>query len=164
MINLRVFKKILELIKETDVTEVEIQEGEEKIRICRGMVVPYLKTSVTQKSTLEPAAEAFSHESGSVDTDQEKGGSDSEKIIEITSPFVGTFYRSSSPESEPFVEEESLVKKGDVLCIVEAMKLMNEIESEVPGKIISILVENGDPVEFGQPLFKIEHQASLNVF
>ena len=148
MINLRVFKKILELIKETDVTEVEIQEGEEKIRICRGVV--------TTRPSIEPSCETYTHESVSSENIQKVNQEDSEKMIEITSPFVGTFYRASSPENEPFVEENGLVKKGDVLCIVEAMKLMNEIESDVEGKVISILVESGEPVEFGQPLFRID--------
>ena len=74
----------------------------------------------------------------------------------ITSPIVGTFYRSSSPDKPPYVEVGDIVKKGQVLCIIEAMKLMNEIESETTGKIIQALVENGDPVEYGQPLFVIE--------
>jgi acetyl-CoA carboxylase biotin carboxyl carrier protein len=75
---------------------------------------------------------------------------------QVTSPFVGTFYRAPSPEAGPYVKEGQSVKKGDTLCIVEAMKLMNEIESDFSGKIVSILVENGQPVEFGEPLFVIE--------
>ncbi|HLD74787.1 MAG TPA: acetyl-CoA carboxylase biotin carboxyl carrier protein [Bdellovibrionota bacterium] len=154
MIDLKVFKKILQLIKETDVTEVEICEGEQKIRICRGAVIPNPQERVLREN-ITPAREDFTHESILTESAQKINQENSEKMVEMKSPFVGTFYRSSSPESEPFVKEESLVKKGDVLCIVEAMKLMNEIESEVEGKILSILVENGEPVEFGQPLFKI---------
>jgi acetyl-CoA carboxylase biotin carboxyl carrier protein len=75
---------------------------------------------------------------------------------QILSPFVGTFYRSASPESDPYVREGQVIKRGDVLCIIEAMKLMNEIDAEFPGKIKSVLVENGQPVEFGEPLFTIE--------
>jgi len=75
---------------------------------------------------------------------------------QIVSPFVGTFYRSPSPDADPYVRDGQSVKRGDVLCIIEAMKLMNEIEAEIPGKIVSILVENGQPVEFGEPLFIIE--------
>lgn len=75
---------------------------------------------------------------------------------QVVSPFVGTFYRSASPGSDPYIKEGQAVKRGDVLCIVEAMKLMNEIEAEFPGKIVSVLVENGQPVEFGEPLFIIE--------
>lgn len=75
---------------------------------------------------------------------------------QIVSPFVGTFYRAPTPEAEPYAKEGQVVKRGDVLCIVEAMKLMNEIEAELPGKIIAVLVENGQPVEFGEPLFIIE--------
>lgn len=75
---------------------------------------------------------------------------------QIVSPFVGTFYIAPSPDSDPYVREGQLVKRGDVLCIIEAMKLMNEIEAEIPGKIVNVLVENGQPVEFGEPLFVIE--------
>ncbi|MBM4128786.1 MAG: acetyl-CoA carboxylase biotin carboxyl carrier protein, partial [Nitrospira sp.] len=78
------------------------------------------------------------------------------RLITVTSPIVGTFYRAPSPESDPFVEAGSRVKKGQVLCIIEAMKLMNEIESEVDGIVIKVLVENGQPVEYGEPLFLIE--------
>jgi acetyl-CoA carboxylase biotin carboxyl carrier protein len=79
-----------------------------------------------------------------------------EKLVTITSPIVGTFYRAPSPDADPYVEEGDLVRKGQVLCIVEAMKLMNEIESEVDGRIYKILVESAKPVEYGQPLFLIE--------
>jgi acetyl-CoA carboxylase biotin carboxyl carrier protein len=80
---------------------------------------------------------------------------EAEEASYITSPFVGTFYRSPSPEADPYVEVGQVVKKGQVLCIVEAMKLMNEIEAEVEGKILAVLVQNGRPVEYGEPLFKI---------
>lgn len=83
----------------------------------------------------------------------------SSKHKQMTSPFVGTFYRSASPTSEPYVKEGQRVKKGDVLCIVEAMKLMNEIESELSGTIVSVLIENGQPVEFGEPLFEINPES-----
>ncbi|MEO5971339.1 MAG: acetyl-CoA carboxylase biotin carboxyl carrier protein [Bdellovibrionia bacterium] len=75
---------------------------------------------------------------------------------QVLSPFVGTFYRAASPESDPYAREGQVIKRGDVLCIIEAMKLMNEIDAEFPGKIKSVLVENGQPVEFGEPLFMIE--------
>jgi oxaloacetate decarboxylase alpha subunit len=74
----------------------------------------------------------------------------------VLSPFVGVFYRSASPDVDPYVKEGQLIKRGDVLCIIEAMKLMNEIEAELSGKLVSVLVENGQPVEFGEPLFMIE--------
>ncbi len=85
-----------------------------------------------------------------------EGSTISAQLKPVTSPFVGTFYRSASPESSSYVQEGQIIKRGDVLCIIEAMKLMNEIEAEFSGKIISILVENGQPVEFGEPLFMIE--------
>ena len=86
----------------------------------------------------------------------EKEAAKAEKIKHITSPMVGTFYRAPSPESQSFVEVGSAVKKGQIVCIVEAMKLMNEIESEFSGKVVSILIENGQPVEYGEPLFVVE--------
>ncbi len=140
MINLRVCKQLIELIKNTDISEVEIEEAGERIKIRRG-----LETVKQASGSLVVSKEVLKKEVAEAQ----------EKWAEVTSPFVGTFYRSPSPASAPFVEEGDIVKKGDVLCIIEAMKLMNEIESDISGKVNAILVENGDPVEFGQPLFRI---------
>ena len=96
---------------------------------------------IRQKKARRPAAALFEDDS---------------RKSKVMSPFVGTFYRSPSPDADPYIKEGQTVKRGDVLCIIEAMKLMNEIESEVSGKIVSVLVENGQPVEFGEPLFLVE--------
>ena len=86
----------------------------------------------------------------------EKTGSGDDNTVEILSPMVGTFYRAPAPDSDPYVREDEIIKPGQILCIIEAMKLMNEIEAEISGKIIKILVENGQPVEYNQPLFLVE--------
>jgi acetyl-CoA carboxylase biotin carboxyl carrier protein len=97
---------------------------------------------------------------GTMPTAQTHPATDTEGLVTITSPIVGTFYRSPSPDADPYVEEGDYVKKGQVLCIVEAMKLMNEIESEADGRIMRILVESTKPVEYGQPLFLIDPNAT----
>jgi acetyl-CoA carboxylase biotin carboxyl carrier protein len=122
-------KELIELIKETDITELQVEKNGTKVRIKREKMLSPMEISVQKFGSL-----------------QEK----------VTSPIVGTFYRAPSPEAAPFVEVGSKVKKGQVLCIVEAMKLMNEIESEADGIVIKVLVENGQPVEYGEPLFLIE--------
>jgi acetyl-CoA carboxylase biotin carboxyl carrier protein len=134
--NLREIKDIIRVIKGTDITEIEIERSGERIRIKRGAPAP-----VDVKVT--PAAIP-------------KGAAEDHELVAVTSPLVGTFYRSSSLDSPPFVEVGQEVHKGDVLCMVESMKLMNEIESDVDGIIVSIVVENGQPVEYGQTLFLLE--------
>jgi acetyl-CoA carboxylase biotin carboxyl carrier protein len=134
--NLREIKDIIRAIKGTDITEIEIERSGERIRIKRG-------TSVTADVKVTPTAIP-------------KGVPEDHELVAVTSPLVGTFYRSSSLDSPPFVEVGQEVHKGDVLCMVESMKLMNEIESDLDGIIVSIVVENGQPVEYGQTLFLLE--------
>ena len=135
-------KALLELLKDTDVTELQVEKEGSKVKIRRGRFY----TSVELPPAEQPAAAPqIKHEEA-----------EKERLITITAPLVGTFYRAPTPEAVPFVELGSIVKKGQVLCIVEAMKLMNEIESEIEGQIVKILVENGQPVEYGEPLFLIE--------
>ena len=152
--DIRKVKKLIELLEESGIAELEIREGEESVRISRQskmdtsmMMAPPMQYAapppVTSAPTPEPAASASGAEveiSGHV----------------IKSPMVGTFYRSPSPGAKPFVEVGQSVKAGDTLCIVEAMKLLNQIESDKAGVVKSILVENELPVEYGQPLFVIE--------
>ncbi|HWP94741.1 MAG TPA: acetyl-CoA carboxylase biotin carboxyl carrier protein [Gammaproteobacteria bacterium] len=154
--DLRKVKKLIELLEESGIAELEITEGEESVRISRypqggGFMVqapsaypppPPAAPSAAAASPATPtaAAPAPTIPSGHV----------------VTSPMVGTFYRSPSPGAKPFVELGQTVKVGDVLCIIEAMKMMNQIEADKAGTIKAILVENGQPVEFGQPLFVIE--------
>jgi len=136
-------KKIQEMIKlmeENGLQELEIETEGIKIRLKKGVEVDI--------SSKIPAS--------SPQTSTSTSASKTSNLIEVKAPMVGTFYRAPSPGAKPFVEVGDTVEEGDVLCIIEAMKLMNEIKSECKGKIVEILVENGDPVEFGQVLFLIE--------
>lgn len=136
-------KELIDLLRETDITELQLEKDGTKVRIKRERMLSPMEIQVQRFSSLQ--------EKGTPETPEEET-----RLITITSPIVGTFYRAPSPEAAPFVELGSLVKKGQVLCIVEAMKLMNEIESEIDGTVIKILVENSQPVEYGEPLFLIE--------
>ncbi len=135
-------KELIELIKETDITELQLEKNGTKVRIKREKMLSPMEISVQKFGSLQ--------EKVTQEAEEET------RLITVTSPIVGTFYRAPSPEAAPFVEVGSKVKKGQVLCIVEAMKLMNEIESEADGIVIKVLVENGQPVEYGEPLFLIE--------
>jgi len=136
-------KELIDLLKETDITELQLEKDGTKVRIKRERMLSPMEIQVQKFGGLQ---EKVISETVEEET----------RLITTTSPIVGTFYRASSPEASPFVEVGSRVKKGQVLCIVEAMKLMNEIESEVDGTVIKVLVENGQPVEYGEPLFLIE--------
>lgn len=135
---------LLEEVKNTDIEEVEIEEGGFKVRIKR--FSKERKKIISEGPSKEPSAEGKETEEITLE----------EGYYIVKSPFVGTFYRAPSPDSSPFVEEGDRVEKGQTLCIVEAMKIMNEVESEVSGKIVKIFPENGSPVEYNQPLFAIE--------
>ncbi len=137
-------KAIVEFLSETDITRLEWQNGEERIVLRRGYASP-VAHPVPQVVVAAPSVAAVSREP-TVDP----------KLSVITSPLVGTFFRSPSPEDPPFVEVGQRVEPGQVLCIVEAMKLMNQIKSEVGGRLVDVLVKNGQAVEFDQPLFKVD--------
>lgn len=141
--DIRKVKKLIELLKESGIAEIEISEGEESVRISR-----YSRDAPIGASPPAAAAEPAAVEVAT--PDPVRSGQ------EVTAPMVGTFYSGPAPTAKPFVEIGSEVAVGDTLCVVEAMKMMNLIESEVAGKVVSILVENGTPVEFGQVLFIIE--------
>lgn len=155
--DIRKVKKLIELLEESEVGEIEIHEGEESVRICKQ--VPQLATSIAPAPaiavpTAAPASTAPAPRNTSLsDSDDDFALADGHVI---NSPMVGTFYRSPSPDKPTFVEIGDQVSSGDVLCIVEAMKMMNQIEADTSGVIKEILAENGQPVEFGQPLFIIE--------
>jgi acetyl-CoA carboxylase biotin carboxyl carrier protein len=136
-------KELIELLKDSDITELQIEKEGTKVKIKREKFFQSLELPVHRPSATQ--------EKVAVETEEE-----SQRLVTITSPIVGTFYRASPPEANPFVEFGAKVSKGQVLCIVEAMKLMNEIESDVDGIIVKVLVENGQPVEYGEPLFLIE--------
>ena len=144
--DIRKVKKLIELLEASDVAEIEIKEGEEAVRISRASTsAPVMPQYMAAPAPAAPAAEA---------ADNTAGG-DSFKGDAVKSPMVGTFYRSPSPTSKPFVEVGQQVKAGDVICIIEAMKMMNQIEVGKAGTIEAILVEDGEPVEFDQPLVVI---------
>lgn len=135
-------KQLMEFLKDTDITELLIERDGAKLKIKRERFVSSFEITPSVKQTAPAKVKEEPEET--------------QKLTTITSPIVGIFHRSSAPEAPPFVEAGSTVKKGQVLCIVEAMKLMNEIESDVDGIVTKILVENGQPVEYGEPLFLIE--------
>ena len=152
--DLRKLKKLIDLVEESGITELEVTEGEEKVRIVKQSALAAAPTYVLPAgaSAAAPQAKRSSIDLDD-DTDEEDDDIPAGQIVK--SPMVGTFYRAASPGSDPFAEVGATVKVGDTLCIVEAMKLLNEIESEYTGTIKAILVENGQPVEYGEPLFVI---------
>ena len=149
--DLRKLKKLIDLVEESGISELELTEGEEKVRISRALMHPsapagqympahYVNAPAPVAANAAPTPAAI------------------EPVVEghiVKSPMVGTFYRSSSPDAKPFVDVGSKVAAGETICIIEAMKLLNEIESDFAGVIKKILVENGQPVEYGEPLFVI---------
>ena len=153
--DLRKLKTLIDLVEASDISELELTEGEEKVKISRQnntvqslAHVNYVQQPIQPPVNQQPQAQ----------TEEPLGKVDTTTIDNkdaITSPMVGTFYRSASPDSAPFIDIGSTVKKGETLCIIEAMKILNEIESDKEGTISKILIENGQPVEFGQPLFEI---------
>ena len=153
--DLRKLKKLIDLIEGSGITELEVTEGEEKVRIAKQVPIaaPQAYMLPQQAGVAYAPALAVGEKRERSDFDDLDDDLPEGQIIK--SPMVGTFYRAASPENEPFVEVGSVVKAGDTLCIVEAMKLLNEIESECAGTVKAILIENGQPVEFGEPLFVI---------
>lgn len=152
--DIRKVKKLIELLEQSDVAEIEIHEGEESVRISRhgsGAMPMYMPQPAPMPGAMGMGMPmASSAPAAAEDEDDELEG----EIVR--SPMVGTFYRAPSPGSKPFVEEGQSVKAGDTLCIIEAMKILNQIECEQGGTVKRILVENGQPVEYNQPLFVIE--------
>jgi acetyl-CoA carboxylase biotin carboxyl carrier protein len=147
--DIRKVKKLIELLEESGISEIEIAEGEESVRISRypkpgtiSMAAPMQVAAATPA----PAAPAVAAAAAPAPA----------RGQQVTAPMVGTFYSGPAPGAKPFVEIGTEVKPGDTLCVIEAMKMMNQIESEFAGRVVSVLVENGSPVEFGQTLFVIE--------
>ena len=146
--DLRKLKKLIDLVQESGIAELEITEGEERVRINRGGFQPASHPAQAQPAA-PPAAPAPRPASAPAGADDRQEGH------VVKAPMVGTFYRTPSPDAKPFVEPGQSIKQGETICIIEAMKLMNEIESDATGVVKAILVENGQPVEYGQPLFII---------
>jgi acetyl-CoA carboxylase biotin carboxyl carrier protein len=155
--DLRKLKTLIDLVAESGISEIEVTEGEDKVRIVKNTPAPAPVAWITPGPAVAPAPMpvAPSSPAGVPAAAPAAGAADAPKGHVVKSPMVGTFYRSSSPGAKPYVELGQAVKEGETLCIIEAMKLLNEIESEVGGTVLEILVENGQPVEYGQPLFVI---------
>ena len=142
-------EELIEILKETDVSELNIEEKDTKINIKRGINSNLVEKKEVVTNKLDKSIEGNNQKEQSKKEQKE----DREEIV---APMVGTFYRSPSPEADPFVEVGDTVESGEVVCILEAMKLMNEIEAETKCKIVDILAEDGEAIEYGQPLFEIE--------
>src|SRR5687768_8992086 len=150
--DIRKVKKLIELLEESGISEIEISEGEESVRISRYPKPGTAAAATAAAATPPPAAAPAATAAAAV----AKPAAPAVRGQQVTAPMVGTFYSGPAPGAKPFVEIGTEVKPGDTLCVIEAMKMMNQIESEFAGRVVSVLVENGSPVEFGQPLFVIE--------
>jgi len=157
MIDLKTLRELVKLMKSNDLTEVDIQDENERVKLRRGngdqpqvQVVPPASAPPPAAAPASPAPAPAAAPAAAAEPAKDDG------LIEITSPTVGTFYSASSPDADPFVAVGSKVTADSVVCIVEAMKVFNEIKAETSGVVAEILVNNGDAIEFGQPLFKVK--------
>jgi len=142
-VNQREIRRLADLLRDYGLTEVEVEREGVRIRLRRDLAPP---PSTSSASSAAPTAAAIAATPSAGEA----------HLLTIEAPMVGTFYRSPSPDAQPFVRDGDRVKKGQVVCIIEAMKLMNEIESKVAGRVVKVLVENAQPVEYGQPLILLE--------
>ena len=148
--NIKQIRELAQIVSENGLSAIEIAEGENRVRIERAVSAPAAIPTVVSMPMAAPAAPAPAPAAEAEETNV-----DFNRTREIKSPMVGVFYAAPSPDAKPFVEVGSKVKKGDIVCIVEAMKLMNEISAEFDGEVVDICVHNGDVVEYGQTLFKL---------
>ncbi len=151
--DLNLIKKLVKIFNASDISELEVEKDGLRIKIGKqnNVTIP-VAPQVTAPNSAQPAIEAPKAQAETKAAEEESAAN----LHEIHSPIVGTFYRAPSPDADPYVKVGDTVSKGSVLCIVEAMKLMNEIESDVNGKVVKIIADNGNPVEYNQPLFLIE--------
>ncbi len=151
---LKELEKIIKIVEKSEIAELEWEKNKERIRIRKDFQgpVPTVTYNTAIPAQAAPAAAPVTHAPVATDAKAKENA----RTKEVLSPFVGTFYASPSPTAAKYVEVGTKVKKGDVLCIIEAMKIMNEIEAEFPGKVAAVLVKDGQPVQYGQPLFQIE--------
>ena len=157
MMDIRKVKKLIELLEESGISEIEISEGEESVRISRYPQPGTVSVAAgPMQMHMQPAPMPVVGSAPTAPAAPIAAAPAADRGHRVTAPMVGTFYSGPAPGAKPFVEIGTQVKAGDTLCVIEAMKMMNQIESEVAGKVVSILVENGGPVEFGQSLFVIE--------
>jgi len=155
MMDIRKVKKLIELLEESGISEIEISEGEESVRISRYPQSGTINVAAAPMTLPSPAARGAAP-GGTSAPENAPPPPLAPRGQQVTAPMVGTFYSGPAPGAKAFVEIGSEVKPGDTLCVIEAMKMMNQIESEFAGRVVSVLVENGSPVEFGQPLLIIE--------
>lgn len=161
--DLNYIKKLIKLIETGDVNEIEIEEEGTKLRVVKTrkqeapapQIISYAPPQM-QMPAAEQSQTGSEHSHNKSEEKKDSKGISAENLLEVKSPIVGTFYRAPSPTADPYIQVGSIVEKGGILCIIEAMKLMNEIESEVSGKVVKILVENGQPVEYNQALFLVD--------
>jgi acetyl-CoA carboxylase biotin carboxyl carrier protein len=149
--DLRKLKKLIDLVQESGIAELEITEGEEKVKIVKGGAVTVAQPTMVMAAPMTAEARAAAPAAAPAPAAEAEPAAPEGHVVKA--PMVGTFYRSPSPDAKAFVEVGQAVKEGDTICIIEAMKLMNEIEADASGTVKAILVENGQPVEYGQPLF-----------
>jgi len=156
--DINLIKKLIKIVEQSEITEFSVQEGDLKIKISKNSysktqaVFQQMPAVIPEITANVPVTSTTQEEPKLLEPKEEKKSN----LHEIRSPIVGTFYRAPAPDADPYVQVGDIVSPGTVLCIVEAMKLMNEIESDVSGKVVKILVENATPVEYNQPLFLIE--------
>ena len=161
MIDIELLQALVRLVDESSLDSLEIERGSTRIRLAKspggGVVVPH---AVPAAPAPPPAPSAAAPEKPVPPADADAAATEAERpsanLVDVTSPMVGTFYRAPSPEADPYVEVGSTVAAGDVLCVIEAMKLMNELECEVPGRIVEICADNAEPVDYGQLLFRVD--------
>ena len=159
MIDIELLQALVRLVDESSLDSLEIERGSTRIRLAKspggGVVVPQAVPAAPA-----PAPSAAAPEMPVPPADADAAATEAEppsaNLVDVTSPMVGTFYRAPSPEADPYVEVGSTVAAGDVLCVIEAMKLMNELECEVPGRIVEICADNAEPVDYGQLLFRVD--------
>jgi len=158
--DLDIIKRLVKLVEKSDVEELKIEEKDFKVRITKSKEPGTVAPATMQIPMTQPAPQVadfpHAHQEAPVHETKSDKGAAEEGLLEICSPMVGTFYKAPSPDADAYVKEGDDIKPGKILCIIEAMKLMNELEAEISGKIVKILVENGEPVEFNQPLFLVK--------
>lgn len=152
--DLNLIKKLIKVVENSEITEFSVQEGELKIKISKNGADTVQQVTLPQQNQMAPQAPVAAPPQTDASKPEENNAD--KDLYEIKSPIVGTFYRAPAPDADPYVQVGDKVAPGSVLCIVEAMKLMNEIECDVSGTVVKILVENATPVEYNQPLFLIK--------
>ena len=151
--DLDLLRKLVRMVEKSGITEFAVEEGELKVKISKNSHSDPAQTIIREA---QPGNQFQVNQPENKPVAQEEKKSSEEKLHEVRSPIVGTFYRAPAPDADPYIQVGNDITQGTVLCIIEAMKLMNEIEADVSGKIIKILVENGAPVEYNQPLFLVQ--------